>query len=539
MTYENLRLRIITLVVLIVGSVFVLIPTFASTLPQFWQDYLPVRRVNLGLDLQGGTHMILNVGVNEAIENALDRNAEYVERAIDEEDGLSAKVGRSEGVIRVTTSAEQGDSLLNVLEERFPNLEVDRSERDGSVVFELAFTPIERDALRDLTVDQALETIRNRIDYLGVTEPTIQREGREGILIQLPGIQDPERAKDLIGRTAVLELKLLPDDAQDPERYLSGEANLPDDWEILEGVDVKVNPTTRLLERTPLKYVVESKTLLTGDTIINAQPRPGQTALDPPFVEFELNAQGAEIFEEVTAANVNRRMAIVLDDTVYSAPVIRDRIPGGRAVIQGDFELQEARDLAIVLRAGALPAPVFIAEERTVGPSLGQDSIDAGVLSFIVGGVLVIVFMIFYYRWAGLLADLAVVLNVVLLLSALALFQATLTLPGIAGIVLTVGMAVDANVLINERIREELRVGKTARAAIEAGYERALPAILDSNITTFLAGIILFQFGSGPVKGFAVTLCVGIISTVFTAVVGTRTVYDYLLSTRRVQTVSI
>jgi len=536
--YQNLRLRMITLAVLIVGSVFVLVPTFVSSLPQFWQDYLPTRRVSLGLDLQGGTHIVLNVGVADALENTLDRNAEYVRRAL-EEGATSAEVSRSPGVIRVTVASADADTAVATLQESFPNLAVERSEDGDKAVFDLSFTLAEKDALSDLTVDQALETIRNRIDYLGVTEPVIQREGSDGILIQLPGIQDPERAKELIGRTAILELKLLPDNAEAPERYLSGEAQLPDDWEILEGVEVQVNPNTRLLERSPMKYVVESKTLMTGDTIVNAQPRPGQTALDSPFVEFDLNAQGATLFEDLTAANVNRRMAIVLDNTVYSAPVIRDRIGGGRAVIQGDFQLQEARDLAIVLRAGALPAPVFIAEERTVGPSLGQDSIDSGVLSFVVGGILVVLFMILYYRWAGLLADLAVVLNVVLLLAALALFQATLTLPGIAGIVLTIGMAVDANVLINERIREELRLGKTARAAIEAGYERALPAILDSNVTTFLAGIILFQFGSGPVKGFAVTLCVGIISTVFTAVVGTRTVYDYLLSTRRVQTLSI
>jgi preprotein translocase subunit SecD len=536
--YQNLRLRIITLFVLTLGGVLVLVPTFSSNLPQFWQDYLPTRRINLGLDLQGGTHIVLSVGVDKAIETALDRNAEYVERSF-EETLPAAEISRAEGVIRVSVAAADGDTASALLEERFPNMEVSRAEDAGKETFSLSFSPLERDALRDLTVDQALETIRNRIDYLGVTEPIIQREGREGILIQLPGIQDPERAKDLIGRTAVLELKLLPDNADAPERYESGEATLPDDWEILEGVEVKVNQTTRMLERTPIKYVVEKKTMLTGDTITNAQPRPGQTALDTPFVEFELNSEGASRFEELTGANVNRRMAIVLDNTVYSAPVIRDRIPGGRAIIQGDFELQEARDLAIVLRAGALPAPVTIAEERTVGPSLGQDSIDAGVLSFAVGGTLVLLFMLVYYRKAGALADAAVVLNVMLLLATLALFEATLTLPGIAGIVLTVGMAVDANVLINERIREELRVGKTARAAIEAGYERALPAILDSNITTFLAGVILFQFGSGPVKGFAVTLCIGIISTVFTAVLGTRTVYDYLLSTRRVQTVSI
>ncbi len=245
------------------------------------------------------------------------------------------------------------------------------------------------------------------------------------------------------------------------------------------------------------------------------------------------------MFEEITAANVGRQLAIILDNTVYSAPVIRERIGGGRASITGNFDVKEARDLAIVLRAGALPAPVTLAEERSVGPSLGRDSIRQGLISFAVGGALVVLFMIVYYRGAGLLADAALLLNVFFIMAALAAFEATLTLPGIAGLVLTLGMAVDANVLINERIREELRLGKTVRAAIDAGYQRALPAILDSNVTTFLSGIILFQFGSGPVKGFAVTLCVGLATTVFTAVVCTRIIYDYLLSRRRIAAISI
>jgi preprotein translocase subunit SecD len=277
---------------------------------------------------------------------------------------------------------------------------------------------------------------------------------------------------------------------------------------------------------------------MTGDVVTDARVRPGELP-NSRIVSLDLNARGARIFEEVTGANVHRRLAIILDDTVYSAPVIQERIGGGRAIISGSFTSEEARDLAIVLRTGALPAPVTIAEERTVGPSLGRDSIRQGILSFIVGGSLVVVFMVVYYKFAGFLADLALIFNVVFLLAALAALGATLTLPGIAGIVLTLGMAVDANVLINERIREELRLGKTARAAIEAGYERALPAILDSNITTFLSGIILFQFGSGPIKGFAVTLCIGLVSSVFTAVVGTRVVYDHLLSRRLMQKVSV
>ena len=285
-------------------------------------------------------------------------------------------------------------------------------------------------------------------------------------------------------------------------------------------------------------YVVESRTLMTGEYIVDARVRPS-SQLQGPYVELILNSTGARLFEQITAANVKRRLAIVLDNRVYSAPVIQERIGGGRASITGSFDIKEARDLAIILRAGALPAPVEIVEERTVGPSLGQDSIRQGITSFIVGGALVIVFMVAYYKGAGLVAVVAVIFNIFYMLAILAGFQAVLTLPGIAGIVLTIGMAVDANVLINERIREELRAGRAVRSAIEAGYQNALPAILDSNVTTFLSGVILFQFGTGPIKGFAVTLCVGIITTVVTAVYLTRIYYDYRIAARRLDRISI
>jgi preprotein translocase subunit SecD len=277
---------------------------------------------------------------------------------------------------------------------------------------------------------------------------------------------------------------------------------------------------------------------MTGEYIADARVRPS-TQLQGPYVELILNASGARLFEQITGANVRRRLAIVLDNRVYSAPVIQERIGGGRASITGSFDIKEARDLAIILRAGALPAPVEIVEERTVGPSLGQDSIRQGVNSFIVGGALVLVFMIAYYKGAGVVAVVALLFNVLFLIAILAGFQAVLTLPGIAGIVLTVGMAVDANVLINERIREELRAGRAPRSAVEAGYQHALPAILDSNVTTFLSGVILFQFGTGPIKGFAVTLCVGILTTVITAVYLTRIYYDYRANSRKLARVSV
>jgi preprotein translocase subunit SecD len=285
-------------------------------------------------------------------------------------------------------------------------------------------------------------------------------------------------------------------------------------------------------------YVLESRTLMTGEYIQDARVRPSEQ-LQGPYVELILNSTGAKLFEQITAANVKRRMAIVLDNNVYSAPVIQERIGGGRASITGNFDIKEARDLSIILRAGALPAPVEIVEERTVGPSLGQDSIRQGITSFIVGGSLVVIFMIAYYKGAGLVAVVALAFNVLYMIAILVGFQAVLTLPGIAGMVLTVGMAVDANVLINERIREEIRAGRAVRSAIEAGYQNALPAILDSNVTTFLSGVILFQFGTGPIKGFAVTLCAGILTTVITAVYLTKVYYEYRISARKLERISI
>jgi preprotein translocase subunit SecD len=393
--------------------------------------------------------------------------------------------------------------------------------------------PAEIARLRQSAVDQSLETIRNRVDQFGVSEPIIQRQGENDILVQLPGVQDPKRAKELIGKTAVLEFKLVRDDAN-VQGYVEGDRPVPAGTQVL--YETKKDDLGH--RRKGEALLVESRTLMTGDVVVDAKVRPGELP-NSRVVLLSLNPRGARIFEEVTGENVNRRLAIVLDNTIYSAPVIRERIGGGTAQIEGNFTSDEARDLTIVLRTGALPAPVTVAEERTVGPSLGRDSIRQGILSFIVGGSLVVIFMLVYYKLAGLLADVALIFNVLFLIASLAMLGATLTLPGIAGIVLTIGMAVDANVLINERIREELRLGKPPRAAIEAGYERALPSILDSNITTFLAGVIMFQFGSGPVKGFAVTLCIGLVSSVFTAVVGTRVVYDHLLARRALKTVSV
>jgi len=521
--------RVLIVLALVVASFIYLAPSLFRPLPDWWPGFLPREPIRLGLDLQGGIHLILEVEVEKAVENALNGTMEDLKRELAAAQIAVSRIERKgDRILIQLRDPAQSSTLFELLKNQFPVL-VTAPEGGGDAGLALTFEDGERRRVRDFAVDQSIETIRNRIDQFGVREPVIQRSGATGILVQMPGIQDPQRAKDLIGKTAVLEFKLVSQAAADPSKPPAGGT------EIMFGQE-RDAVTGEINRKVP--YTLERKTLMTGEVIADARVRPA-TQLEGPYVEVVLNGRGAKLFEQLTGANVGRQLAIVLDDTVYSAPVIRERIGGGRASITGNFDIKEARDLAIVLRAGALPAPVTLAEERTVGPTLGRDSIRQGMLSFGVGGLLVVLFMLVYYRGAGLIADAALVLNVLLIVAALAVFEATLTLPGIAGIVLTLGMAVDANVLINERIREELRLGKTVRAAIEAGYERALPAILDSNITTFISGVILFQFGSGPVKGFAVTLCIGLVTTVFTAVFCTRIVYDYMLANRKLTRVSI
>jgi preprotein translocase subunit SecD len=371
-----------------------------------------------------------------------------------------------------------------------------------------------------MATDQALETIRNRIDQFGVNEPYITTQADNRILIQLPGLKDPDRAIKLIGKTAQLEFKLV-----DEENFVGDtiKGNIPAGDEILYQVTTDYNGAT-----TRKEWLVKKRTLLTGKYITDASVKLDSQYGDP-YVRLSFDRRGARIFEKITGDNIEKRLAIILDDNVYSAPVIRDRISGGTAVIENIGSTDEARDLKIVLRAGALPAPVKILEQRLVGPSLGQDSIDQGINAMVLGGALVVLFMIIYYGLSGLIAVFALVLNTLLIAAGLAAFGATLTLPGLAGIILSIGMAVDANVLIYERIREELRIGKTLRGAVETGYERATITIFDSNLTTLITAVILFQFGTGPVKGFAVTLTIGIIANFITAVYVTRVIFDYLV----------
>lgn len=371
-------------------------------------------------------------------------------------------------------------------------------------------------------VERALEIVRNRIDEFGVKEPLVQVQGIDQIVIQLPGMTDRQRALDLIGRTALLEFKLVSSDASSISDALAG--NVPEGMEIKELEDEKL-----LLNKTAE---------LTGEYLETADVRFDQSSFGQPIVAMKLKGEGIKKFADVTKNNVDRRLAIVLDGRIYSAPKINEPIPNGEAVITGRFTPDEAKDLAIVLRSGTLPAPLVIEEERTVGPLLGQDSIRKGIMASLIGVLLIFSFMIFYYRVSGFIADFALILNILIILGGMGLFHATMTLPGIAGILLTIGMAVDANVLINERIREELASGKALRTAVANGYDKAFTAIFDSNVTTLIAAFFLFQFGTGPIRGFAVTLTIGLLASLFTAIVVTRFIFDYLLSKNKLKSLS-
>jgi len=498
-------------------------------------DMWPHKKINLGLDLQGGMHLVLEVQTEKAVENAMSLKISDIRQA------LRQKAMKNRGVVLVDQSSKLNVKLLSpddlpefrgIIADDFPDLEIaSTSENGGMTLVTLAMKTAEAERVQKFAADQALETIRNRIDEFGVSEPDIRKQGENRIQIQLPGITDTKSAKDLIGKTATLQFRLVDEDS-DVRTAL--ESHAPAGSELL--YLVRKDPATGAESSTPM--LIKKRVLLTGDSLTDARVLFDNMA-NEPYVSIEFDRKGGHIFSKVTGDNINRRLAIVLDDTVYSAPVIRTKIPGGQAQITGGFTMEEARVLAIALRAGALPAPVKILEERTVGPTLGADSIRKGVWSMIMGGLAVILFMAVYYKGSGLIADLALVLNVTLIAAGLAAFQATLTLPGIAGIILTIGMAVDANVLIFERIREELNLGQSPIAAVEAGFEKATLTIMDANVTTLIAAIVLFQFGSGPVKGFAVTLGIGILSSLFTALVVSRLLFDAILRKANVKTLSI
>ena len=519
---RSLKWRFILYAAITVFSILLLLPTLTSQLPQLWSKIVPSEKIHLGLDLQGGMHLILEVEAEKAVESYVERIKNNMKDDLKDKGVPVGRLEREKSNQIILEASGEKEKWEKVLSQRYPMMQELSSSTLDKGIWRVVFVLDSRqvDQIKKNAIDQALETIRNRIDQFGVSEPEITLQGIDRILIQLPGIKDPQRAINLIGQTALLEFKLL-DEEGNLDEALKG--SIPE-GDILLYQRV-VDPKTGGVRKVP--YLLKEKTLMTGEVLKDARVSL-DSQFHEPYVALEFDDIGAKLFEQITGANVKKRLAIILDNSVYSAPVIQERIAGGRAQITGRFSTEEAKDLAVVLRAGALPAPVKILEQRTVGPSLGQDSIHKGIISTLISAAIVVLFMIFYYRFAGVIADVALILNIVLTLATLALFRATLTLPGIAGLVLSVGMAVDANILIHERIKEELRWGKTPRAAIDQGYHRAFVTIIDSNLTTLIAGVFLYQFGTGPVRGFAVTLCIGILANIFTAVYITRWIFDFI-----------
>ncbi|MEX2649094.1 MAG: protein translocase subunit SecD [Alphaproteobacteria bacterium] len=516
---------IVILSVCAIGVIVALPNLFSRAMIGDLPSWFPARQVLLGLDLQGGAHLLFEVETDALVATRLEGLERDVRQAL-----RGADVGYDElgvkglGVGLVLTNLAQIEAARTALNDLDPAPLVTIGENGATLI---SFDEPTIETFRKSAVDQSIEIVRRRIDETGTREPTIQRQGADRILVQVPGESDPERIKDLIGQTAKLEFRLL-DTSVTPGQAEAGQ--LPVGSQLLPSAD------ERDAQGNPIRLVVRKRAMVTGEALVDAQPSFQQGA---PVVSFQFDSAGGRRFGEATTENVGQRMAIVLDSVVISAPVIREPITGGRGVISGNFTVQSATDLALLLRAGALPAPLTVVEERSVGPGLGADSIRAGVIASAIAVVLVMVFMILFYGLFGIIANLALIVNGILLVAALTLLQATLTLPGIAGIVLTLGMAVDANVLIFERIREEIALGRTPISAIEAGYKRAMTTIIDSNLTTLIAALLMFGLGSGPVKGFGVTLSLGLATSVFTAVTFSRMIVATWLRRTRPKTVPI
>jgi preprotein translocase subunit SecD len=492
------------------------------------------RRLVLGLDLQGGSYLLLSLDANYVRKDKLDQVRDDVRRTLrDAKIGYTGLTARTDSVeVKITRDTDAPTALAKLRELSQPlggllgsggqrSLEV--TDAGGGLIRLTVPQAAINERIRQ-TIEQSIQIVERRINQLGTVEPVIQRQGSDRILVQVPGLQDPTRLKELLGKTAKMEFRMV-DTSVAPDQAQAG--RLPPDSELLMSASSPKVP-----------YVIKKQVLVSGGDLTDAQPGFDQRSGEA-IVTFRFNTVGSRKFAQATTENVGQPFAIVLDNEVISAPVIREPITGGSGQISGNFTVQSANDLAILLRAGALPAPLTVIEERTVGPGLGQDSIEKGELAAYVGSIMVIVFMLLTYRLFGVFANIAVTINVAMIFGLLSLLSATLTLPGIAGIVLTVGIAVDSNVLIYERIREELRGGRNAISAIDAGFKRALSTILDSNITTFIAAAVLFYIGTGPVRGFAVTLGIGIITTVFTAFTLTRLIVAWWVRWKRPQTVPI
>ncbi|MCR9219648.1 MAG: protein translocase subunit SecD [Alphaproteobacteria bacterium] len=500
-------------------------PNFAPGVFKDLPSWAPSKTVNLGLDLQGGAHLLMQVEVEAVVEERLQSTEELIRGELREARVRARGLGVDGNTVTFRlTDPTQRDEVLALVRELDQELVVEASEAGA---FRLTLTDAARDEMINNAIEQSIEIVRRRVDEFGTTEPTIQRQGEDRILVQVPGVGDTERLKEVLNTTAKLSFHLV-DRSVPVQQALQGRT--PPGTDLL--------PTReKLASGEPAGYyLVGRRVIVSGENLTNAQSTFQEGR---PVVAFSFDSRGAKRFGDATRDNVDELLAIVLDDQVVSAPRINEPILGGSGIITGDFSLQETEDLAILLRAGALPAPLSYIEERSVGPGLGQDSIDAGRLAAIIGFVGVALFMAASYGLFGAMTVLALVLNLCLILAILSAIQATLTLPGIAGIVLTVGMAVDANVLIFERIREESRQGRTPISAVDAGYRGALSTIIDANLTTLIAAVLLFAFGSGPIRGFAVTLSVGIVTSMFTAIMITRLFVVSWLRAKRPQALPI
>ncbi len=503
------------------GDGYIVALNLISSSPQ-WLTAIGARPMYLGLDLRGGVHFMLQVDMKAALDKAADRYLSDIRSLLREKKVLYAGIVR-EGqsvAIRFRDAAER-DRANQEIGTAFPDLLIKEVEATGEFKLQASLKPEAQKRIQDGAVQQNITILRNRVNELGVAEPIVQQQGADRVVVQLPGVQDTARAKDILGRTATLEVRMVNEDPGALEMAMAGQVPLGSDL---------------FTERSGAPVLVKRPVVLTGDRINDAQPGfDGRS--NEPAVHINLDGSGARIFKELTRDNVGKRMAIVLVEKgkaeVITAPVIREEIGGGKVQISGRMNTREANDISLLMRAGALAAPMEIVEERTVGPSLGRENIEKGFNSVIYGVIALSVFICIYYALMGVISTISLAVNLLLLIALLSMLQATLTLPGIAAIALTLGMAIDANVLINERIREELRWGDTPHAAIQAGYERAWGTILDSNVTTLIAGLALLIFGTGPVRGFAVVHCLGIMTSMFSAVFVSRGLVALLYGGRK------
>ena len=505
MNFFNYRLVIFTLVALF-GIVFS-IPSFLQT---------EGKKISLGLDLQGGLHMRLGVQVDEAVATKIKSIASSIKYFTDDEDILIEDLTFDDQSVSFVVLDPDEVSKVDEMLSKIKGLDITKTEDHA---YTIKLQPAQIALTKDMAVSQAVETIRNRLDQFGLAEPSVVRQGATDIVVELPGIKSQEqeqRARELISKPANLEMMAV-DEKRADQVYTMSPAKAAQYGDVI--LSGSANPNQ--------KYLLKEIPILNGSQITDAKVAFDQN--NQPIINFTLNSIGAKIFADFSGKSVGKRMAVVLDGKVYSAPVIRERIGGGSGQISGGFSVAEAGNVAIALRSGALPASVKMLEKRSVGPSLGADSIKASMIALISGFLLVIVFMVVYYGMAGVIANVALIVNIFILIAVMAMFGATLTLPGMAGIVLTVGMAVDANVIITERIRELLKSGKSAKKAIEDGYSNAMRAILDANITTLLVAVILYAYGTGPIKGFAITISIGILASMITAILGTHGIYEAIM----------